>query len=98
MGWQRFLGCLWQSFFRRHSLLRLKPAVEIFHGASSGRGGGPAFGAVRSKLLNWMRIRALNLGHRQHLDLWLPLVKLDCAGDADDFPLERGGPPDSRSF
>jgi hypothetical protein len=30
MGWQRFLGCLWQSFFRRHSLLRLKPAVEIF--------------------------------------------------------------------
>jgi hypothetical protein len=43
-------------------------------------------------------IRAPNLVHRQDFDLRFPSVKFDCAGDADDFPLERGDPLVSRYF
>jgi len=35
---------------------------------------------------------------RRDFDLRLPLVKFDCAGDADDLPLEHGDPQVSRHF
>jgi hypothetical protein len=37
-----------------------------------------------------LRIRPFDLTRRCDFDLRLPFVQLDCAGDADDFPLERG--------
>ena len=44
------------------------------------------------------RIQAFDLIFRHYFDLRLPLVKFDCADDADDSPLERGDPLVSRYF
>jgi hypothetical protein len=37
-----------------------------------------------------LRIQAFDLICRQDLDLWLPVAKSNCAGDADGFPLDHG--------
>ena len=37
-----------------------------------------------------LRIRPFDLTCRRDFDLRLPIVQFDCAGDADDFSLERG--------
>ena len=37
-----------------------------------------------------LRIQAFDLIYRHDLDLWLPVAKSDCAGDADSFPLDHG--------
>jgi len=46
-------------------------------------------------LSNRQRIRPFDLTHREHLDLRLPLIQIDCAGDTDNLSLERDGPPSS---
>jgi len=53
---------------------------------------------AKVELPNRILIRALNLVHRQDLDLRFPSVKFNCAGDADDFSLELGDPLVSRYF
>jgi hypothetical protein len=40
--------------------------------------------------LLYPRIQAFDLIGRSDFDLRLSFVKLDCAGDTDDFPLESG--------
>src|SRR5215475_9874746 len=36
-----------------------------------------------------LRTQNFDLIWRHDLDLWLPVAKLDCTGDADDFPLDH---------
>ena len=43
-----------------------------------------------------LRIQNFDLICRHDLNLWLPIVKLDCASDADDFPLNHSESPIGR--
>ena len=43
-----------------------------------------------------LRISAFDLICRHDLNLWLPVAKLDCASDADDFPLNHSESPIGR--
>ena len=42
---------------------------------------------LAAPLVRRLRIQAYDLIHRHNFDLWLPLVKFNCADDADVFPL-----------
>ena len=42
-----------------------------------------------SRSLHELGFKIFDLICRRHFDFRLPLVKFDCAGNADDFPLER---------
>ena len=59
-----------------------------------------SFAAARMRGPNSLRrrIQAFDLIFRHYFDLRLPLVKFDCADDADDSPLESGDPLVSRYF
>jgi hypothetical protein len=43
-----------------------------------------------------LKISAFDLICRHDLNLWLPVAKLDCASDADDFPLNHSESPIGR--
>src|SRR6516162_8388800 len=43
-----------------------------------------------------LRLQACDLICRHDLNLWLPVAKLDCANDADDFPLNHSESPIGR--
>src|SRR5215472_15027345 len=43
-----------------------------------------------------LRLQAFDLICRHDLNLWLPVAKLDCASDADDFPLNHSESPIGR--